>query len=80
MNTFILIINNHMGVVWLIYVLLLIIAAPYILHGIGKNQLASLQQSRSKAKVPFFWAVASLAHVLNIYMTAEMLTLACNPK
>ena len=63
----------------LIYVLLLIIAAPYILHGIGKNQLASLQQSRSKAKVPFFWAVASLAHVFNIYMTAEMLTLACNP-
>ena len=57
---------------------LLIIAAPYILHGIGKNLLASLQQSRSKAKVPFFWAVASLAHVFNIYMTAQLLTLACN--
>ena len=57
---------------------LLVIAAPYILHGVGKNQLASLQQSRSKAKVPFFWAVASLAHVFNIYITVEVLTLACN--
>ena len=62
-----------------LFLYLLIIATPYILHGIGKNQLVSLQQSRSKAKVPFFWAVASLAHVFNIYMTAEMLTLACNP-
>ena len=60
------------------FIFLLIIAAPYILHGIGKNQLASLQQSRSKAKVPFFWAVASLAHVFNIYMTAKWLTVACN--
>ena len=61
------------------FLLLLGIAAPYILHGIGKNKLASLQQSRSKAKVPFFWAVASLAHVFNIYTTAELLTLSCNP-
>ena len=61
------------------FLFLLGIATPYILHGIGKNQLASLQQSRSKAKVPFFWAVASLAHVFNIYTTAEVLTLGCNP-
>ena len=58
---------------------LLVIATPYILHGIGKKWLASLQQSRSKAEVPFFWAVASLAHVFNIYITAEVLTLGCNP-
>ena len=57
---------------------LLIMAAPYVLHGIGKKQLESLQQSRSKAKVPFFWAVASLSHVFNIYMTAKLLTLTCN--
>ena len=44
-----------------------------------KKQLVSLQQNRSKAKVPFFWAVTSLAHVFNIYMTAELLTLTCNP-
>ena len=60
------------------FLLLLVITAPYLLHGVGKNQLVSLQQSRSKAKVPFFWAVASLAHVFNIYMTAEVLTLGCN--
>ena len=60
------------------FLFLLIIAAPYILHGIGKKQLVSLQQSRSKAKVPFFWAVASLSHVFNIYMTTLLLTLACN--
>ena len=57
---------------------LLIMAAPYVLHGIGKKQLESLQQSRSKAKVPFFWAVASLSHVFNIYMTAKLLTFTCN--
>ena len=61
-----------------IVLFLLVIAAPYILHGIGKNQLVSLQQSRNKAKVPFFWAVASLAHVFNVYMTAELLTLTCS--
>ena len=60
------------------FLLLLVIATPYILHGIGKKWLASLQQSRSKAKVPFFWAVASLAHVFNIYMTVEGLTLGCD--
>ena len=61
------------------FLLFLVIAAPYILHGIGKKQLASLQQSRSKAKLPFFWTVASLAHVFNIYMTVEVLTFGCNP-
>ena len=55
-----------------------LIGAPYILHIIGRNQLNGLQKSRSKAKVPFFWDVASLAHVFNIYMAAKMLTVACN--
>ena len=69
--------QSHRGG-WTMFLILLAIAAPYILHGIGKNQLASLQQSRSKAKVPFFWAVASLARVFNVYMIAEVLTLGCN--
>ena len=68
--------SHRIGVTMFIF--LLVIASPYILHGIGKNQLARLQQSRSKAKVPFFWAVASLAHVFNIYMIAEVLALGCN--
>ena len=68
----------HRGTVGM-FLFLLVIATPYILHGIGKKQLMSLQQSRSKAKVPFFWAVASLATVFNIYTIAEGLTLACNP-
>ena len=59
-------------------VALLVIATPYILYFAGKKQLESLQQSRSKAKVPFFWAVASLAHVFNVYMVAKLLTAACN--
>ena len=59
-------------------VALLAIATPYILYFAGKKQMESLQQSRSKAKVPFFWAVASLAHVFNVYMVAKMLIVACN--
>ena len=69
--------QSHRGSVGM-FLFLLVIATPYILHGIGKKQLMSLQQSRSKAKVPFFWAVASLAHVFNIYITVEVMTLACN--
>ena len=56
---------------------LLVIGAPFILHIIGKKQLKSLQQTRSKAKVPFFWAVASLAHIFNIYMGTKLMTVAC---
>ena len=57
---------------------LLAIATPYILYFSGRKQLESLQRSRSKAKVPFFWAVASLAHVFNVYMVAKFLTVECN--
>ena len=58
---------------------LLVIGAPFILHIIGKKQLKSLQQTRRKAKVtvPFFWAVASLAHVFNIYMVTKFMIVAC---
>ena len=60
------------------FLALLAIATPYILYFIGKKQLDSLQQNRSKAKIPFFWAVASLAHVFNVYMVAKLLTVACD--
>ena len=56
---------------------LLVIGAPFILHIIGKKQLKSLQQTRSKAKVPFSWAVASLAHIFNIYMVTKLMTVVC---
>ena len=39
---------------------------PFLLYTKGGQLIKSLQQSRSKAKVPFFWAVASLVHVFNI--------------
>ena len=60
------------------FLALLAIATPYILFFAGNKQLESLQQSRSKAKAPFFWAVASLAHVFNAYMVAKLLIVACD--
>ena len=51
--------------------------APFLLYTQGRRQIKRLQQSRSKAKVPFFWAVASLAHVFNIYMTYNALVVVC---
>ena len=58
---------------WLVYTLALF--APFLLYTKGGQLVKSLQQSRSKAKVPFFWAVASLAHVFNIYIAAKLLLL-----
>ena len=45
----------------------------------GGQLIKSLQQSRSEAKVPFFWAVASLAHIFSIYMITKILITACHP-
>ena len=63
------------------YVLIgtLALLVPFILYTKGGQLIKSLQQSRSKAKVPFFWAVASLAHVFNIYMILKLLTTTCHP-
>ena len=47
---------------------LLSMGAPFILHFIARNHLRNFEKSRSKAKVPFFWAVATLAHIFNIYI------------
>ena len=50
---------------------------PFLLYTQGRQQIKTLQQSRSKAKVPFFWAVASFAHVFNVYMTYNGLVVIC---
>ena len=50
---------------------------PLLLHTQGKKMVKNLQQSRSKAKVPFFWAVASLAHVFNVYLLGKLLLISC---
>ena len=57
---------------WLVSTLALF--APFLLYTKGGQLVKTLQQSRSKAKVPFFWAVTSLAHVFNIYFTAKIIT------
>ena len=51
--------------------------APFLLYTKGGQLIKSLQQSRSKAKVSLFWAVASLDHVFNVYMIIKFLTGAC---
>ena len=56
---------------------LVAIGTPYILYIIGRKELQRVQQSGSKTKVPFFWAVSSLAHVFNIYMVTKLLDVAC---
>ena len=63
------------------YVLIMTISllAPFLLYTKGGQLIKSLQQSRSKVKVPFFWAVASLAHVFNIYMIFKSLIAICYP-
>ena len=63
------------------YVLIMTIPllVPFLLYTKGGQLIKSLQQSRSKAKVPFFWAVASLAHVFNVYMILKLLTATCYP-
>ena len=52
---------------------------PFLLHTKGGQLIKSLQQSRNKAKVPFFWAVASLAHVVNIYFIFKVQIATCYP-
>ena len=63
------------------YLLLMTISGlvPFLLYTKGGQLIKSLQQSRSKAKVPFFWAVASLAHVFNVYMVTKFLSTTCYP-
>ena len=50
----------------------LMVLAPFLLYIKGGELVNSLQHSRSKAKVPFFWAVASLTHVFSIYIMVKI--------
>ena len=56
----------------------LVVLAPFLLYTKGRQLVESLQQSRSKAKVPFFWAVASLTHVFNMYISFKILLATCH--
>ena len=51
--------------------------APFLLYTKGGQLIKRLQQSSSKAKLPFFWAVASLAHVFNVYLLGKLLLITC---
>ena len=53
----------------------LVLFALFLLYTKGVELVKRLQQSRSRTKVPFFWAVASLTHVFNIYIVAKSLLL-----
>ena len=47
--------------------------APFLFYTKGGKLVKRLQQSRSRTKVPFFWAIASLTHFFNIYIGAKAL-------
>ena len=53
--------------------------APFALYYKGGHSVKRLQQSENKYQVPFFWAVASLAHVFNVYLIAKLLLVTCYP-
>ena len=61
---------NIIGLLWLI--------TPFLLCIKGKQMILSLQESKSKAKLPFFWATSSIVHIFNIYMSVKTLTLMCH--
>ena len=62
--------NDLIGLLWLI--------TPFLLCIKGKQMILSLQESKSKAKLPFFWATSSIVHIFNIYMSVKALTLMCH--
>ena len=51
---------------------------PFLLCIKGKQLIQSLQESRSKAKLSFFWATSSIVHIFNIYMTVKVLAVGCH--
>ena len=61
----------------------LIVCIPFIfqflLYTKGRRIVRRLQQSRSKARIPLFWALSSLAHLFNIYMIYNGLLAVCVP-
>ena len=57
---------------------LLCLITPFLLCIKGKQLILSLQESKGKAKLPFFWATSSIVHIFNIYMSVKALTLMCH--
>ena len=57
---------------------LLCMLTPFLLCIKGKLFIKSLQESKSKAKLPFFWATSSIVHIFNIYMSVKFLTAKCH--
>ena len=53
--------------------------APFVLYYKGEHSVKRLQQSENKYQIPFFWAVASLAHVFNVYLIGKLLLVTCYP-
>ena len=53
---------------------LLCLITPFLLCIKGKQLILSLQESKSKAKLPFFWATSSIVQIFNIYMSVKLLT------
>ena len=63
------------------YILIVCISfiVQFILYTKGRQMVRKLQQNESKARIPFFWALSSLAHLFNIYMTYNGLLAVCFP-
>ena len=57
---------------------LLGLLTPFLLCIKGKQFIKSLQESKSKAKLPFFWATSSIVHIFNIYMSVKLLITECH--
>ena len=54
-------------------ILSICLLTPFLLCIKGKQLIKRLQESKSKAKLPFFWATASIIHIFNIYMSIKLL-------
>ena len=57
---------------------LLGLLTPFLLCIKGKQLIYSLQECKSRAKLPFFWATSSIVHIFNIYMSVKVLTVMCH--
>ena len=57
---------------------LLCLMTPFLLCIKGKQFIKSLQECKSKAKLPFFWATSSIVHIFNIYMSFKFLIIECH--
>ena len=57
---------------------LLGLMTPFLLCIKGKQFIKSLQECKSKTKLPFFWATSSIVHIFNIYMSFKLFISGCH--